>query len=95
LGVGSAIAQAVGFYPPGSYLLLANGETAVSVRRGVRANTPWVISIIDKEGMPIARYQCRDTSNPAFAIASPLNFEKMRVAVSWEKVRRARALIGR
>lgn len=95
LGVGSAIAQAVGFYPPGSYLLLVNGETAVSVRRGVRANTPWVISIIDKDGMPIARYQCRDTSNPAFAIASPLNFEKMRVAVSLEKVRRARALIGR
>jgi hypothetical protein len=95
LGVSSAMAQAVGFYPPGSYVLLVNGETAVSVRHGARANTPWVISIIDKNGMPITLYQCRDTSNPSYAISTPLNFEKVRVAVNLEKVRRARALIGR
>jgi hypothetical protein len=89
------MAQAVGFYPPGSYVLLVNGETAVSVRHGARANTPWVISIIDKNGMPITLYQCRDTSNPSYAISTPLNFEKVRVAVNLEKVRRARALIGR
>ena len=52
LGVGSAMAQAAGFYPPGSYMQLANGETAVSVQRGERANTPWVVPIVDKDGMP-------------------------------------------
>jgi HD-GYP domain-containing protein (c-di-GMP phosphodiesterase class II) len=34
LGVGSAMAQAAGFYPPGTYVMLANGETALSVQRG-------------------------------------------------------------
>jgi HD-GYP domain-containing protein (c-di-GMP phosphodiesterase class II) len=94
-GLGSAMAQAVSFYPPGSYVKLVNGDTAVSVRRGARANTPWVIGIIDQDGMPISRYQCRDTAQPAYAIAGPLDFEKVRVAVSLEKMRKARADMGR
>jgi len=93
IAVGSAMAQAVGFYPPGSYVLLANGETAVAVQRGERANAPWVISIADKNSMPITVYQCKDTGNPTYAIAAPLDFQKVRVAVSVEKVRKARAKI--
>jgi len=93
LGVGSAMAQAVGFYPPGSYVQLVNGEVAVSVKRGVRANMPWVISIMDKEGMPVVKYQCKDTSNPALAIASPVNFEKIKVVVNPERIRQARQRI--
>jgi hypothetical protein len=93
IGVGSAMAQAVGFYPPGSYVLLANGETAVAVQRGTRANAPWVISIADKNGTPITLYQCKDTANPAYAIADPLDFQKVRIAVSVDKVRKARAKI--
>lgn len=90
LGVGSAMAQAVGFYPPGTYLRLENGCTAVSIRRGVRANTPWVVPIVDKEGMPLSRYQAIDTSKPENLIAAPLNCESVKVAVNLEKVRRAR-----
>jgi HD-GYP domain-containing protein (c-di-GMP phosphodiesterase class II) len=93
LGVGSAMAQAVGFYPPGTYVLLVNGETAVSVKRGQRANMPWVISIADKDGMPTVKYQCKDTSDPALAIASPVNFEAIKVTVNMERVRRARERI--
>jgi len=93
IGMGSAMAQAVGFYPPGSYVLLANGETAVAVQRGERANAPWVISIADKNSMPISLYQCRDTATAAYAIASPLDFQKVRIAVNVEKVRKARAKI--
>jgi hypothetical protein len=93
LGVGSAMAQAIGFYPPGSYVQLVNGEVAVSVKRGARANMPWVISIMDKEGMPVVKYQCKDTSNPALAIASPVNFEKIKVAVNPERIRQARQRI--
>ncbi len=96
VGVGSAMAQAVGFYPPGSYVLLANGETAVSVQRGERANTPWVISIVGKDGMPINKYVGRNTAtDPAYAIAAPVNFEKVRVAISLDKVRQARERIPR
>jgi hypothetical protein len=91
LGVGSAMAQAVGFYPPGTYLRLENGSTAVSIRRGPRANMPWVVPIVDKDGMPLARYTPLDTSKPENLIAAPLNCESVRVAVNLDKVRRVRA----
>ncbi len=94
IGVGSAMAQAVGFYPPGSYVRLANGEIAVAVQRGARANTPWVISLTDQDGMPIVKYQPKDTANPTYAIAAPVDFEKVKVTVNLDKLRRARAGIA-
>ncbi|MDT8990174.1 hypothetical protein RQP54_04790 [Curvibacter sp. APW13] len=90
LGVGSAMAQAVGFYPPGTYLRLENGLTAVSIRRGARANTPWVVPIIDKEGMPVLRYQALDTAKPENQIAAPLSCDSIKVSVNLEKIRRVR-----
>jgi hypothetical protein len=93
IGVGSALAQAVGFYPPGTYVLLVNGETAVSVQRGVRANTPWVMGIMGKDGIALSPGPCKDTSKPAYAIASPVNFEQVKITVNPDKVRRARAAI--
>jgi hypothetical protein len=93
LGAGSAVAQSVGFYPPGSYVQLLQGEVAVSVQRGARANTPWVVPIIDKDGMPIANYHCKDTSEPVHAIAAAVSPERVNVLVSGDKVRRARERI--
>jgi hypothetical protein len=96
VGVGSAMAQAVGFYPPGSYVQLANGETAVSVQRGERANTPWVLPILDKDGMPISKYVARNTATEApYAIAGAVNFEKVRVTINTDKIRQARERIPR
>jgi hypothetical protein len=95
IGVGSAMAQAVGFYPPGSYVRLVNNEVAVSIQRGARANTPWVISIIDKDGIPVVSNQCKDTSQPAFTIEAPVSFQDVRISVSAERVRKARAGIRR
>lgn len=94
LGIASAMAQAVGFYPPGSYVLLTNGETAVSVQRGERANTPWVIGILDKDGLPLSRYTAKDTRKVAFSIQSPVGFENIRVAVRLDKVRRVRKTLS-
>lgn len=91
VGVGSAIAQAVGFYPPGTYVMLANGETAVALQRGARANTPWVVSLASKDGMPLSRYQPRDTAQAAYAITSPVDFGAVKIAVNLEKVRKAKA----
>jgi hypothetical protein len=93
LGMGSAMAQAVGFYPPGSYVKLVNGEVAVAVQRGDRANTPWVISIVGNDAMPLNRYQCKNTAEPRDAIASALDFEKVKVEVSADKVQKARERI--
>ena len=95
IGVGSALAQAVSFYPPGTYVQLVNGDIAVSVQRGARANTPWVISILDKDSLPIIKYVPRDTSDAAWTIVQPVSFETVRVVVSLDKVRRARDRIPR
>jgi hypothetical protein len=72
---------------------LYNGEIAVSVQRGARANTPWVVSIIDKEGMAISRYVCKETLELPLSIHSPVNFESVRVTVNAEKVHLARKRI--
>lgn len=90
LGVGSAMAQAAGFYPPGTYVKLANGETALSVQRGARANTPWVISILDKDGVALGKTLCKETTTPACAIAGAVTAENIRVTLSIDKVRKAR-----
>lgn len=93
LGVGSAMAQAAGFYPPGTYVVLANGETALSVQRGGRANTPWVIPILDKNGVALGRWVCKETTAPACTIASAITPENVRVTVNIDKVRKARESI--
>lgn len=89
-GIASAMAQAAGFYPPGTYVKLANGETALSVQRGERANTPWVIPILDKNGVALAKHMCKETTTPAYTIAAAVAAEGMRVTLSIDKVRKAR-----
>ena len=93
LGVGSAMAQAAGFYPPGTYVKLANGETALSVQRGERANTPWVISILDKDGVALGKTPCKETTTPACTITAAVAAESVRVTLSIDKVRKARERI--
>ena len=89
--LGSAMATAVGFYPPGTYVQLANGEKAVVIARGAKANQPHVASIIDVAGMPLSRYNYRDTREALFAIRLPINAEHIKVMVSRDKVARLRA----
>ncbi len=93
LGLGSAMAQAVGFYPPGTYVKLANGEIAVAVQRGERANTPWVVSIVGNDAIPLAQYVCKSSTQPRDAITAPVNFEKIKVVVNADKVQKARERI--
>ncbi len=95
VAVGSALAASFGFYPPGTYVRLVGGETAVSVQRGLRANTPWVIVVVDKNGIPTMNYQCLDTALPAHAIAAPIAFTTRKVVINAERVRRAREKIRR
>lgn len=92
-GIASAMAQAAGFYPPGTYVKLANGETALSVQRGERANTPWVIPILDKDGVALGKQLCKETTTPATTIAAAVAAESMRVTLDIAKVRKARASI--
>lgn len=87
--VGSALATAVSFYPPGTYVALANGEIAVSAQRGAAANTPIVVSAMHADGMPLGHYLMRDTSQSAYAIRAPVGPQRIRLRISAAQVRKA------
>ncbi len=89
--VASAVATAVGFYPPGTYVQLVNGERAVVVRRGPRAHDADVVSIVNAGGMPLLTYLHRDVREPRFAIRAPVNAEKIKVLVNFERAYQALA----
>ena len=84
-----AMASVLGFYPPGTYVQLANGEVAVVAMRGLKANHPHVASIISKDGIPFSVYIYRDTSLPEVAVLNPLSPNKIKIQVSLDKVRKA------
>jgi len=88
--LGAAMATSVGFYPPGTYVQLVNGEKAVAVARGSRANNPHVVSIVTPGNMPMSNYLYRDITNPQFAIRSPVNAENIKIKVSQKNQMKAR-----
>ena len=85
-----AMASVIGFYPPGTYVQLANGEVAVVISRGERATTPHVASLINTKGMPLSPYLYRDTRQVDYAVRTPLSASQVNVRVNLEKARRLR-----
>ncbi|WPB55136.1 phosphodiesterase [Xylophilus sp. GOD-11R] len=49
--IGQALLRAVGRFPPGSFVQLESGETAVVVQNGERAEAPSVAVLRDEEGV--------------------------------------------
>lgn len=91
--IGAALTSAVGFYPPGTYVKLSSGEIAVSVQRGARANAPWVMVIIGRDGMPTVTYRCLDTSDPQRTVVGPQRMRHGQFNIQLDRVRRARERI--
>ncbi|MEO8542805.1 MAG: hypothetical protein ABI434_04440 [Burkholderiaceae bacterium] len=85
----SAVATAIGFYPPGTYVQLVNGERAVVVARGARAHEVEVVSVVTAGGMPLAQYPYRDARESRYAVRAPVNAEKIKVQVSFERAYKA------
>ncbi len=84
--LGALFVKSVGFYPPGSYVRLANDEVAVVARRGARANTPWVYSIIGRQGLPLGEPALRDTSQPSHEVRSSLAPGDVRLVLNLPKL---------
>ena len=61
------IVQAVGLYPPGTFVQLANGETAIVTARGEAQHTPVIFAVRNPEGVEIDPMP-RDTLQPQFNI---------------------------
>ena len=52
--VGLTLVRTVGLCPPGTFVRLDNGETAVVLRRSEKANFPLVASLLDAKGEALA-----------------------------------------
>lgn len=66
----AAIIKEMGIFPPGSFVKLANGDTAVVVRPGETASTPQVHSLISADGWVFPETKHRDTARPEFKIVA-------------------------
>ncbi len=82
--VGTALVGLLGLSPPGTFVSLANGETAVVMRRGVKPGEPWVASVLNRLGQPIAEPRLRDTSKADFSVQSTLAATSVKVNLNLE-----------
>lgn len=82
--VGTALVGLLGLSPPGTFVTLANGETAVVVRRGIRPGEPWVASVLNRMGQPVAEPSLRDTSKADFAVQSTLAATSVKIRMNLE-----------
>lgn len=80
--LGAAFIKTVGVHIPGSYVQLENGELAVVVRRGRRANAPLVFALVGRQGLPLGEPALRDTSESAFQVKAGVAADEVRVRVN-------------
>ena len=83
---GAAIIKALGIYPPGAWVKLANDEIGVVIRRGATAATPKVAVLLNRHGMPTGEPIPRDTAVPGCKIVSPVAHKEARVRLPLEKL---------
>ena len=88
---GAALIKAVGLYPPGTFVRLANGEEGMVVKRGTAATEPLVAALLGKSGNPLTEPVPRDTRLPSQAVAQGLAPHELRLRLSIEKLLRLAA----
>lgn len=64
----AAIIKEMGIYPPGAYVKLHNGDTAIVIRRGETASTPKAHSLISADGWVFPDPLVRDTARPEYKV---------------------------
>lgn len=77
--VGTALVRILGLSPPGTYVKLANGETAVVIRRGIKPGEPLVASVLNRNDEPIGEPRLHDTAREHLSIQSTLTAATVRV----------------
>lgn len=85
---GAAVIKALGIYPPGTYVTLACGETAVVLSRGASANKPIVAAITNSDGMPRQTPQVRNTNLALYAVKASLTRQDFNVRTAVESLLR-------
>lgn len=82
----AVLIKEIGIYPPGTFVRLANGETALVVRRGSTANAPEVLSLKSADGMPYGTPQPRATSRKPFDVVAVIPRDQINIQVNIEKI---------
>ncbi len=82
----AALVKEFGVYPPGCFVRLASGETAVVVKRGASVITPWVAALTTASGVALTDPLPRDTSRPESAIAGVLGERSVKVRLAPDKL---------
>ncbi len=82
--VGVAMLQLLGVCPPGTYVRLSNGETAVVLRRGSKPALPTVASVINRNNEPIAIPRSRDLAAENLSLQETLPASQVRVTLALE-----------
>lgn len=72
-----ALVKVLGVFPPGTFVKLANNETAVVHRHGRAANLPLVASVTSHAGNPFMKPLPRDTWHKDFAIKTLVTRDKV------------------
>lgn len=88
--VSYTLVRSIGLCPPGTFVKLDNGETAIVLRRSDKANHPLVASVLDNKGKNHALPSLYQTSNGKPRIQSAL----ARSAVSLELNHRTMVRLG-
>jgi HD-GYP domain-containing protein (c-di-GMP phosphodiesterase class II) len=70
--IGSALLKALGLYPPGTFVALANQEVGIVVGRGSRADLPRVASLRGADGRPLPGPALRDTNTSMYRVTRSL-----------------------
>jgi hypothetical protein len=70
--VNRALVRALGLCPPGVFVRLDNGDTALVLRRGTATNHPIVASLLNRSGKNYPKPSIHDTANSKLRIVSSL-----------------------
>ena len=66
-----SLAKAIGLYPPGTWVKLANGEIAMVTGVSSATPVPRVVALFDPKGQPYMGKMSRDAKNPATKVVGP------------------------
>jgi HD-GYP domain-containing protein (c-di-GMP phosphodiesterase class II) len=82
----AALVKEFGVYPPGCFVKLVSGETAVVVKRGPSVITPLVAALTTPSGTALVDPLPRDTSKVEHAISGVIGEQSVQVKLAPEKL---------
>lgn len=80
--IGATLLRVIGLYPPGTFVELANGESAVVIVRGAKAHTPIVASMRRKDGGMLMQPARRDTLRTGLEVKRGIEPSSIRVLLN-------------